>query len=443
MSTLSTRVRVNRRFQRSIRVDTDIDEPSALEGFVCPPSAAQALLSMARQAAETGHGAFTWTGPYGSGKSSLAVALAALLGPDGRHRALARNAIGSDAAAELVALLKPGRKGWTTLPIVGSRADPATVIAEALDGPRRGRKRANAGGNGVVEKLKSAAAEAPGAGLIVILDEMGKFLEHAAYGDADVYFFQQLAEAASRSNGRLIVIGVLHQAFDDYAHRLAREVRDEWLKIQGRFADMPINVAGEEQIALIARAIESDNAPSTTPAAVGIASAIQRNRPGTAAQLDQELAACWPLHPVVACLLGPLSRRRFGQNQRSVFGFLNSAEPHGFQDFLRTAPADARQTYQPALLWDYLRTNLEPSILASPDGHRWSLAVEAVERCEARAGDIDHLQLVKTIALIDLFKERTGLLPSLDVLQHALPSLSAARLKTMLESACGMVYRYL
>ncbi|RYE61603.1 MAG: hypothetical protein EOO82_01525, partial [Oxalobacteraceae bacterium] len=94
MSTLADKVRVNRRFQRSIRVDTDIDEPSALEGFVCPSSTAQALLSMARQLVETGQGAFTWTGPYGSGKSSLAVALAALLGADARARAQACAAIG-------------------------------------------------------------------------------------------------------------------------------------------------------------------------------------------------------------------------------------------------------------------------------------------------------------------------------------------------------------
>src|ERR1700722_16062756 len=177
MNTLATKVRVNRRFQRSIRVDTDINEPSALEGFVCPSSTARALLSMARQVAETGHGAFTWTGPYGSGKSSLAIALAALLGADGRLRAQARAAIGPDAT-ELISLLKAARKGWTILPIVGSRTDPALAIAEALDGPRRGRKRTSIAGNDVVEKLKIAAADAPGAGVIVIIDEMGKFLEH-------------------------------------------------------------------------------------------------------------------------------------------------------------------------------------------------------------------------------------------------------------------------
>lgn len=433
MSTLAGTVRVNRRFQRSIRVDTDIDEPSALEGFVCPSSTAQALLSMARQVVDTGQGAFTWTGPYGSGKSSLAVALAALLGVDSRSRAQARVAIGPQVAGELLSLLKASRKGWKTLPVVGSRTDAALAIATALDGPRRGRRRLSIAGTEVIEKLKTAANEASRSGLVVVVDEMGKFLEHAASGDADVYFFQQLAEAASRSKGRLIVIGILHQAFDDYAHRLAREVRDEWLKIQGRFADVPINVAGEEQIALIGHAIEADAPPSIRPIAGGIAAAIQRNRPGTGSQLDQELVDCWPLHPVVACLLGPLSRRRFGQNQRSVFGFLNSAEPLGFQDFLRTTSVDDGQTYQAAMLWDYLRANLEPSILASPDGHRWSLAVEAVERCEARGGDLNHVQLVKTIALIDLFKERSGLLPSEDVLAHALPTLPAALLKAMLD----------
>ncbi|MCV5420829.1 hypothetical protein OFN47_29375, partial [Escherichia coli] len=82
----------------------------------------------------------------------------------------------------------------------------------------------------------------------------------------------------------MIVVGVLHQAFDDYAHRFGRETRDEWLKIQGRFADVPINVAGEEQIELIARAIEVESGPKTNAAqAAAIAKAIQAQRPGTAA----------------------------------------------------------------------------------------------------------------------------------------------------------------
>ena len=116
------------------------------------------------------------------------------------------------------------------------------------------------------------------------------------------------------------------------------------------------------------------------------------------------LADCWPLHPATACFLGPLSRRRFGQNQRSLFGFLNSAEPGGFRDFLSNASESA--LYMPDRLWDYLRINLEPSILVSPDGHRWALAADALGRCEALGGTDLHLRLLKVIALADLLKER-------------------------------------
>lgn len=435
IATLDTIVHVRRRFQRSVRVDTDIGA-AALEGFVCPQSAAESMIGMARQVAEVGQGAFTWTGPYGCGKSSLAVALAAFLG-DPQLKVPARDAIGAATADELERLLDPEARGWLVLPVVGSRSDPAAAVGDALSrsaSVKRSRAR-NAGSAEVIARLLEEAARTDRAGVLVVIDEMGKFLEEAAFGSgADVYFFQQLAEAASRSAGRLVVIGVLHQAFDDYAHRLGREVRDEWLKIQGRFADIPINVAGEEQIELIARAIETSDAPASNhDQALAVSEAIRAQRPATGSELGERLSQCWPLHPVVACLLGPLSRRRFGQNQRSVFGFLNSAEPFGFQEYLKIEPAIGASGYAATNLWDYLRANLEPSILSSPDGHRWSLAVDAVERSEARGAEGDHLALVKTIALIDMFKERSGLLPSMEVLRQALPDLTVERLEDCLD----------
>lgn len=432
MKTLSDLVRVDRRFRKSVRVDADLADNGALEGFICPPSIADALLSTGRQFAETGQGAFTWTGPYGSGKSSLAVALAALVGPRGVLRDKARSAIGVKVAERIETFMGADENGWTVIPVVGRRGDPEVAIAEALDAtlPPQTKKRAS---DHLPARLMDAASAVSGAGVLVVIDEMGKFLEQAASGMTDIYVFQQLAETANRSGKRLVILGILHQAFDDYGSRLTREARDEWLKIQGRFTDIPINVAGEEQVALIARAISSSVTPPHDPASDGVADAIRKNRPGTAAGLGDELAACWPLHPVVASLLGPLSRRRFGQNQRSVFGFLNSAEPYGFQEFLRATPSDVGFTYRPPVLWDYLRANLEPSILASPDGHRWSLAVDAIERCEANGGDLDHLELIKTIAVIDLFKERSGLFPTPEVLAFSLSHFSDGQLDRMLD----------
>src|SRR5262249_39697537 len=162
------------------------------------------------------------------------------------------------------------------------------------------------------------------------------------------------------------------------------------------------------QIDLISRAIESSHKPAKPGTlAKAIAGIVRPERPADSQHLAEILEACWPLHPAVACLLGPISRRRFGQNQRSLFGFLNSSEPHGFQDFLKRAKAG--ELYELDRLWNYLRANLEPSILASPDGHRWALAAEALERCEAAGGDALHVKMLKMIAVIDLFKERSGL----------------------------------
>jgi len=433
---LVDQVTIARRFQKSIRIDTDLGDKNALDGFICPQSSADILMSMARHVSETGQGAFTWTGPYGSGKSSLAIALSALLNGNQELQQEAAKVFGRKLTNAMWKALPTGSKGWRVLPVVGRRENPVEVLGEALKeagyvtrSPKGGWTEEH-----VVNGLMEVATSKPKThgGLILFVDEMGKFLEAAAQDGSDVYIFQQLAEAASRSNGRFLFVGVLHQAFDEYAHRLSHELRDEWAKIQGRFVDLPVNTIGEEQIDLISRAIECNKAASRSKdQSKAVAKIARKDRSQDADRLAEMLKNCWPLHPVVACLLGPISRRRFGQNQRSIFGFLNSAEPHGFQDYLRSA--NEEDLYTPSKLWDYLRANLEPSILASPDGHRWALAAEALERCEALGGDGFLVDLLKTIAVVDLFKERSGLVPSFGLIQTCFPDATAKDLKAALE----------
>ena len=420
--TLADQVHVARRYQLAIRIDMDLTNPAALEGFICPRSSGEVLQTMARHVAESGQGAFTWTGPYGSGKSSLAVALGAAVNGDEKLRRRANSILGQTTSTMLVQALPPRKRGWRLLPVVGRRDRPEQVIGESLVAmkllPRR-RVRVWTEPE-ILDALDEVAERNPrvSGGLIVLIDEMGKFLEAAAHDGSDVHLFQQLAERASRSSGRLIVVGILHQAFDEYAHQLSRQMRDEWSKIQGRFVDLVVNATGDEQIDLIGRAIQSSHS-SHRPSR--LANQVAGLLPGQMSPyLPEMLEDCWPLHPVVACLLGPLSRRRFGQNQRSLFGFLNSAEPQGFQDFIRHARDG--DLYGPERLWDYLRINLEPSILASPDGHRWAVAADALGRCEAAKGGEFHLLVLKAIAIIDLLKDRSGLVPSDDILRLVVPT---------------------
>jgi hypothetical protein len=301
----------------------------------------------------------------------------------------------------------------------------------------------------VLTSLSAVAAQNPRShgGLIVIIDEMGKVLEGAAHDGHDIYLLQQLAELATRSERRLVVVGVLHQAFDEYAQRLAREVRDEWAKVQGRFVDLIINTTGDEQLELLSRAIETTQKPRTPRTAIkAISDLVKASRPGATERLPELLTRCWPLNPVVACLLGPLSRRRYGQNQRSLFAFLNSAEQHGFHDFL--SDASATDLYAPEMLWDYLRINLEPAILASPDGHRWSVGVDAIERCSAQRSSPLHLALLKTVSLLDLCRERSGLSATPELLEHCVSPGVPGRdvekaLKQLAEWSCIVFRRHL
>lgn len=127
---MKERVDIARRFLRSIRIDTDLGDAKALEGFVCPQSSADILLTMARHVSETGQGAFTWTGPYGSGKSSLVIALSALLNGNAGLQQQAAKVFGRKLTTTIWKALPTGTKGWRVLPVVGRRDHPVRVIGD-------------------------------------------------------------------------------------------------------------------------------------------------------------------------------------------------------------------------------------------------------------------------------------------------------------------------
>jgi hypothetical protein len=431
--TLSENVTIARRFQKSIRIDADMNNLSALEGFICPKSSEDVLTSMATHLASSGHASFTWTGPYGSGKSSLVLVLNSLLSADKKLHAEGVRIVGKQVADQFNKAMPVSSSGWAVVGAVGRRASLPQIIGESLEAGGLAKSPKKPWNDDMLlSALSSIIASEKNDGLLLVADEMGKVLEATAQDDGDLYIFQQIAELASRSNGKFVFIGILHQAFDEYANRLGRDVRDEWSKVQGRFVDLIVNAAGEEQIDLLSRAIETSKTPKRYS---DLAERVAKNMEGQKGAISKHLASslshCWPLHPIVAALLGPISKRRFGQNQRSLFGFLNSAEPMGFQDFL--SRATDKDLYTPALLWHYLQLNLEPSILASPDGHRWATAAEAIARCETLGGDLELLELLKTISVIDLFKDRSGIIANEEILSLACGDKSPAKAEKLVK----------
>ena len=74
------------------------------------------------------------------------------------------------------------------------------------------------------------------------------------------------------------------------------------------------------------------------------------------------------------------------------------------------------KSYTPQQLWDYLKKNSETAIFNSPDGHRWAIANNAVERCAAEFDNQKLVSLAKAVAIFDLFKSHSGIFPTVEVL---------------------------
>ena len=275
-------------------------------------------------------------------------------------------------------------------------------------------------------------------GLVIFIDELGKFLESAVKNNADIYFWQQLAEISSRSNRRIILIGILHQSFSDYANKISQQIRNEWLKVQGRFVDISLNVSDEEQISIISYAINKNRKFSSAikidDVAKKVVDSFFKNNIFEKKPLIKLLSNCSPLHPVTTCLLNPISRQSFGQNQRSIFSFLNSHESFGFQDFLHTKSSGF---YMPYLLWDYLKINHQHSIIASRISNHWLQAEEAINRCSHEKNSEMDIRLLKTISVINIFKGNNSFLSDLKLLKTCFPKDKILEsLKRLEKSSC-------
>lgn len=425
MTKLSSLVTIDRRFARSARLDADLNGTPPLVGYVMQASVAKALKTLGESQCDSHQGAFTWTGPYGGGKSSAALLLANLVAGSKGNCKIARD-IAGDALTRLYTEAFPEPHGrWNVVAVTGSRQrlrdaiiDAATI---ALDWSSAQVAEHAASDDRLIAALIAGGA-GKSSGTLLVLDELGKLLEHEALEGGDVHLLQDLAEHATRSKGRLVVIGILHQSFEQYAARAARDARQEWAKVQGRFHDIAFLSGADETVALLGRAIAADHPRSAEEAAAFVAAEVAKRRPTDANALAKALAETWPLNPVTALLLGPVSRARFAQNERSVFGFLSSAEPSGFQEFLEHA-SDAGATYDPALLWDYLAANFGMALAGGNDGSRFSLAYEAIERAGAK-GDGIHVALTKAAAVIEFFRNGSGVTLSDEFLIASAPHAS-------------------
>jgi hypothetical protein len=96
---------------------------------------------------------------------------------------------------------------------------------------------------------------------LLVIDELGKFLEHAAATGGDIMALQTLAEAAARSGAQpLVLLTILHQGLTSYAESAAAASRSEWAKVAERFEELSFDHPLTHTAALVAAAFDPDMA---------------------------------------------------------------------------------------------------------------------------------------------------------------------------------------
>ena len=230
MVQLGDYISVRSRFARSANLERDLARQEPLQGYVATARALTVLERIASTAAkEPAGGAWSVTGPYGSGKSSLALLLDAAFGASGELRRTALRLIGESSpevgalvhkahtrhktnlhgfhrglvTAEreplnrtvLWALYSAVLRHWGEVPSAQEFPASMTLQAALEDATADDPRRRGPAPSSLVEIARCLASDRP---LLLVIDEFGKNLEAVRDSDdGDPYLLQAVGGSGS------------------------------------------------------------------------------------------------------------------------------------------------------------------------------------------------------------------------------------------------------
>ena len=442
---------VRRRYVRSVDLARDVGDPDALEGYVITPTVREAATRiLSGLSAASSQRAFRVVGPYGAGKSAFGVFLAQLCleGVGGPAAALLSESTGADVPdIPWHPVIVSGRR-------IGFARELLRAVADdwaAVHGDEYPETRATLDGDAsldvqdvatLISDMSSERRSKTGKGLLLLVDEMGRFLEYAAANGRfeDPSIFQTIAECAGGRNApNLAIVGFLHHRFADYVAGMGGWIEAEWSRTSERYEEIQFAESTEQSLFLLADALkpERPHTPSVRKKAELLyREAVERGL--FVVPSDDVVGASsslYPLHPAVVAALASATRR-FGQNERSLFSFLLSLEPSSLQRFAGETPYGAEHWYLLPSVMDYLiaTTGERPG---SDQTRRWSLAIDAL----SVASDLspEALDVMKAVALLALLEPQPGLVADAATLAWCL-HIDKAEVQSVLE---GLVERNL
>lgn len=245
--------------------------------------------------------------------------------------------------------------------------------------------------------------------LFILIDEFGKFLEYASKHnpEKELYFIQQLAEFCNNPKHNIILITTVHQSLESYAYGLSKAQQQEWTKVKGRFREITFNEPVEQLLYLASEHVAANNASTTPKKEIDACLKLTTDTKAFNFNKDflQDIAEkLYPLDILSANVL-TLSLQRYGQNERSLFSFLEST------DHTSLAKFNQKQNpfYNLASVYDYLNFNFYSFLTSkyNPDFSAWGSIRSSIEEVE-RAFDADIINYVKAVKVIGLLNVFTA-----------------------------------
>lgn len=253
------------------------------------------------------------------------------------------------------------------------------------------------------------ALKKKGKGFAILIDEFGKFLEFAAKHnpESELYFIQQLAEWINDSNNDTMLITTLHQDFSAYSLQLNNLQKQEWDKVKGRLKDVPFNEPVEHLLYLASQRIDKKFSKKAFDKQFD--NLFETIREAKAFPLrdyfEKDFAKkLYPFDILSAAIL-TLSLQKYGQNERSLFSFIESNDHLGINEF----DNKTNQYFSIPQVYDYLINGYYSFLTSKYNPHytQWSAIRRALERIEGMFKDTTSQKqaanLLKVIGLLNIF----------------------------------------
>ena len=247
-----------------------------------------------------------------------------------------------------------------------------------------------------------------GKGWAIIIDEFGKSLEYASKNNPEheLYFIQLLAEYANDTDKNVFFITTLHQDFNAYAFKLSKSQKDEWSKVKGRLKEATFNEPVEQLLFLASERIGQLNIVEdrATKSIKQLFNSIQNSKAFPLKDyFNEDIARKLLPFDILAASIMTLALQTYGQNERSLFSFIETDDYLGLRNF----PKD-NNYYNLSCVYDYLIHNYYSLLSTKYNPHysQWAAIRIALERAEGVLSGKDFknaAKIIKSIGLLNIF----------------------------------------